>query len=486
MKNKLSYRMLLLATLAATISGCGEANTSQPETVSPSYLVEPTNQQSEETSSNESGIIIDNEVRVVLNRNIYVENETKNGTELDIAKVEVYSAKLGGYKPKTNYEVKMPDKAPNGEAYARVTIGTKITDVKFYYYEDAKKAAELTQINIPENASDYFKETKYIKNGKLKFDAYEEEGVLYGESDYTSQTPVYVEYVNRKPDGLVYNAQRIEYHSYDKTTTEATLDNTKKTIDHLQVKVPEYDELGNIKTDDENNIIYTDQIKTLTCGTYEPAGYSATFGFEFITDADGKILYIGRAFYKERDQIDLASGKKYWAREKDYTKNPIFVLANDYDATNNPYAYEKVFAEGGNWIIGYNNYGTAQLGDIDMIFKTVTGSDNAICKVYNDLTVTLDDEQQEQLLLDSRLKYDSSSRALRIYLPANTYQKYAYYYSLALKNNNAEQLAAREEIYNALVKQKLPEVQAEPVLVDYYTSVTTELLDKWIATFSQQ
>ena len=473
MKNK---KLLLLASFAVVMTSCGAPQESVTPSVQPSETpsVQPSEQPSEAVSDQ---IIIDEEVRVELNRNIYV---AKPGETLDISKVEVYSEKLGGFKPKTNYEVKMPTEVPNGEAYARITVGTKVTDVKFYYYESAEKAAELTHIDIPEDASSYFKESKYIKNGNLKFTAFMEDGVLYAEEADTSSGDMTVEYIDKYPLGMVYNAQKLEIHRYSNSTEAATLDSTKKTTQHLTVQVDKLDESGNPISDGEGGTVKEE--KTFTASSYQAPGYSETYAYDILVDADGKIVYIGRQYYNPNDLIDLTSYQKYWAREKHYQQNPIFLFADDFSQETNPFAYEKVIPENGLWIVGYNNLGPA--ASIDTIYQLITGSTDTIRNEAASLQVSFVDPDVEERVLAARIQYDSSARAIRVFNPANTYQKYAYYYSIALQNQNQEQLKVRDEIYQALVFQKLPEVAAEPVLLEYYTSVTTEKLNEWIESFN--
>ena len=57
-------------------------------------------------------------------------------------------------------------------------------------------------------------------------------------------------------------------------------------------------------------------------------------------------------------------------------------------------------------------------------------------------------------------------------------------YSLALAANDDALLAYRDDIYEAIIKQELPEVQSEPILFNYYESVTMSKLVEWGALFN--
>ena len=89
----------------------------------------------------------------------------------------------------------------------------------------------------------------------------------------------------------------------------------------------------------------------------------------------------------------------------------------------------------------------------------------------------------EQALLNARISH-TTGRKVSVLNAADTYELYAYYYSLALASGDASLLEYRDDIYEAIIKQQLPEVKAEPVLFGYYEGITMSKLVEWAAKFN--
>ena len=142
--------------------------------------------------------------------------------------------------------------------------------------------------------------------------------------------------------------------------------------------------------------------------------------------------------------------------------------------------------EGGSWIIGFNNRGTATY--IDRLWNDVTGLKDTLINNYSSyFNITMEDEALETALMSAKVKGTLDGRYLSaiVYKAADTYQRYAYYAVKAEESGDETKKSYRASIKEAIIMQQLPAVKAEPVLFDYYESVTTDKLDEWAALFTE-
>ena len=372
----------------------------------------------------------------------------------------MWSPILGGYKPYLdNFTVIMPETCPNGETKVTLVSGNKRVEVTIYYYTDVETAVANTQITMPEDVSGIFKESDYIdKNGALTFNTLFECDKLYAEIDAVKAIQA-----NKMPD-VTWATQTLNVWDDPTKMVASVYDSTKVTLPHY--------------VDGTTNHYNT------TCAfTFDPAQMTAVtsaISYEIISDAAGNILYFAPIKYTQGSWPNLATGEGYWSSIKDYTQNPVFVFADDFDPETNPHAYQKVLPEGGSWSIGFNNRGTATY--IDRIWNDMTGLNGTLISSYSSyFNITMEDEALENALMSVKVKGTLDGRYLStiIYKLADTYQRYAYYAVEADKSGDANKIAYKDIIKEAIIMQKLPEVKAEPVLYDYYESVTTDKLDEY-------
>ena len=452
MKQNLLKLVLLGSTLSMALCGCGETPTEEPtptetetETETPTVT---------ETETETAPVVDEHAPQIELARYIFLEGEDAYD---DLIKYDVWSAALQQYKSRLNTaQVTMPETCENGEAEIIISAGRDSHTCKIWYYKDAATAAAMTEIQMPEDVSSIFNEAKYIKDGKLQFE------VLDGETEvYVKTAESNAMYKNKEIASVEFNTNNLEIW-YDTTKMEdSSIDPTKKTLKNYT----SLDTTG--ATVNHTNCTYYPSAASI-----DPANMKS---YEIITDAEGKICYLAPLTYSSATWALASATTGYWSYYKDFTTNPAFVFAEDYDAETNPEAFQKVLPEGGNWIIGYNIKGN-EAGYIDNIWTAISGTSSTIYSASASIQLNMEDAAIEASLMGARIKYD---RKVKIYSAANSYQLYAYYYSLALASGDAAKLAYRDEIYEAIIKQELPAVQAEPVLFNYYEGITLNKIAEW-------
>ncbi len=464
MKQNLLKILLLASSVTISLCACDDKKTSDSN--SPTVTADSNNssdvQNSNESSTSSEEIQDDENVIVELSRYIYLKGE--NALPY-LTRFDFWSDALGGYKSKLKgATVIMPETCPNGDAYITIVSGTNKAKVKIGYFETAEKAAQSIEstLKLPEDPKTIFDETKYIKEGKLKFECDVFDGELLIKK--VQKTALYN---GRHPSGMEYNSHFLE--AWDSSSLIATghYDETKKTMDHYVAKS---------ETDDTTIDYYN--------STYMPAASVSQdniLNYEIIVDGEGKIVYLGAVNYTSGSWPRAGEDTGYWSCYKDYKENPVFTFATDYDAKENPDAYQKVLPENGAWIIGYNNAPSLGKAEIDSLWDAITGLTGTIYSAESSIRLTMEDEEVEKTLLNSRIK--KVGNKITVFTPSDTYQKYAYYYSLALASKDEAKLALREDIYNSILRQQLPEVKNEEVLFKYYESLTLEKLDEWAAMF---
>ena len=464
---------------------------SESEPVTPSEPSESEPETPSEPSESEPGQPSDTPemVRVTLNRNIYLEGE-----DLDVAKVEVWSNAFGCYTEKPNFYAEMPAEVTNGNAVATVTVGRYAANVDIKYYTTIEQAIADNPIDIPENAAEYFDESLYIdvEKQKVTFTTSTVDGVLY-----TVGAAASVNKKNEDTQNPTFNANILdgfympESGTPEKDLTPSVYDETKYTIPHYVKEEAVLDEEGNpvIGEDGTEQVKVTDYYHTTYYPTYTTtdtnAIYSQHYMYEIIVDGDGHIAYMAAVDWN--NPIDISKDDApYWSKYKDYTTNPCFALAEDYDAETNPLAYQKVLPEGGYWMVGIVNESNKP-GKIDAIFKQVTGLNTNFFNGKASISLTWGDIEVENRLLQSIVKYEKINRTsygFNAYTTADVYERYAHYYAESLKSGDADKLALRDDIYAALIYLKLPEVKAEPVLYNYYQDACSAKLEEWEAMFA--
>jgi hypothetical protein len=321
----------------------------------------------------------------------------------------------------------------------------------------------MTEIQMPEDVSSIFDEKKYIKEGKLQFETIEADGQVYAKAADSNAM-----YKNREIASVEFNTNNLEIWYDTSKMVDSVIDPTKKTLGS-------YSELNS----EGQEVTYTNCTYYPKAASIDKANMKS---YEIITDAEGRICYLAPITYSSATWALASATTGYWSYYKDYTQNPAFVFAPDYDAETNPEAFQKVLPEGGNWIIGYNIKGN-EPGYIDGIWTAATGTSSTIYSASASIQLNMEDPAIEANLMGARIKYD---RKVKIYKAANSYQLYAYYYSLALASGDAAKLAYRDEIYEAIIKQELPAVQAEPVLFNYYEGITLNKIDEWGQLFKAE
>ena len=107
-------------------------------------------QQSSDTSEQEQQTQTNENLKVELNRKVYVQGE-----KLDVKEVSVYSPHYDSWSPQPMYSSSMPTTCPNGVAYATVSVGQMKTSVEIYYFTSAEEAAKGTPIEMPSDVSKY-------------------------------------------------------------------------------------------------------------------------------------------------------------------------------------------------------------------------------------------------------------------------------------------------------------------------------------------
>lgn len=473
MKQNLLKILLLASSVTISLCAC-ENKTSDSESNSPSNSVlDSESVTSSDTSNSSSDEQVDDNSIVELSRYIYLEGE--NALPY-LTRYDVWSNALGGYKSQLKgATVIMPEECPNGDAYITVVSGTKKTQVKIGYFKDAEAAVKSIEptLEMPSDPTTLFNETKYIKNGKLQFTcSLSENGELLTQKSKTNAM-----YIGTHPMGMEYNSHCIELWDSNTLTETGYYDSTKKTMDHYVVE----------NTVDGTSIDYYNS-------SYQPNSSVSPeniLNYEIILDGDGRIVYLGAVNYTSASWPRAGDEEGYWSCYKDYKENPVFTFAeayneesnpSGYDQKINPDAYQKVIPENGTWLIGYNNAPSLGKAEIDAIWNAITGLSGTIYSAESSIRLTMDDETVENNLMNSRIKV--SGRSILVFTPSDTYEKYAYYYSLALASGDEGKLALRNEIYNSIVRQQLPQVKNEEVLFKYYEGITSEKLDEWASMFT--
>ena len=428
------------------------------------------------------------QVKVTLNRTIYLAGE-----ELDVAKVEVWSNSFGCYTEKPNFIAEMPTEVTNGNATAKVTVGRFFADVPIKYYETAELAAQDNPITLPDDAESYFDESAYInvENQKLLFSTTEVDGELYTVGSSASVNKKNEDTLNPTFNSNILDVFFVPETGAEKDVTASVYDATKYTIPHYVVDEPVLDADGNpvLNEDGTAQVVAKDHYNMTYFPTYNTTDttviYSQHYMYEIILDGDGHVAYMGAIDWT--NPIDISKNDApYWSIYKDYTTNPCFAFAEDYDAESNPFAYQKVLPEGGYWLVGTVNEPNRP-GKIDAIFKQITGLDSTLYASKASIKLTWDDIEVENKLTESVVKYEKISRnvyGMNAYTAADVYETYAYYYQLALASGDADKIALRDTIYNALIYLKLPEVRNEKVLYDYYQEQCSSKLAEWAAMFA--
>lgn len=452
---KKNYFNILFLSSALLLAVCGCDNPTQETGTS-----EP-GQQQIQTNDN---------LKVELNRRVYVQGE-----DLDVKEVSVYSPHYDSWSPQPMFNTKMPATCPNGVAYATVSVGQMKTSVEIMYFTSAEEAAKGMNIQLPEDVSKYYKESDYIKSGKLTFSSYVQDGVLFANDPKKEST---VNQFNKATKNPQYNANYIDVWT-EAGATAAMYDANRLTIPHYQVTTTPEDGSDSVTT-------------TYAHTTYLPPEneYSANLMYEIITEADGSVCYLAPITHTETDPILPTATDKYWSKYKDYTQNPCFIYAEDYNAETNPTAFEKVLPEGGQWVVGVNN-ATSNIGKIDNLLREMTGNDsltasgsNANFQLYWGGQDSLDESHAgiEEKLMQTKVKCVKNSKGknvVSVFGKASAQHSYAYYLLEATAANKADEYKA--ELYNAVVYLGMPEVKNEPVLYNYYSEVCTTKLEEWAA-----
>ena len=469
-------KTLLVSVLLFGIASCGQKPTAEPTaeptaqptvepTVEPTEVpteeptVEPTPDLPPETEepTQEPSVSTTPEPRVELARQIYIEGEDAFD---DLLQFDIWSNALKDYKSRLNTAtVEMPEECPNGLAYITITSGRDSVEYPIYYYKDAATAAAMTEIELPSDTSSIFNEEAYIKKGKLQFKStVDSKGDLYVE-----RTSSGVMYIDAEIASLEFNTNNLEIWKDTSKMEKSVYDESKYTLKH-------YVEEG---VGDHYHATYLPSASSVA-----PSNINS---YEIILDADGQVCYFAPIYYSSANWVLAHSEVGYWSVYKDYTTNPAFVFASDYDPETNPEAFQKVLPEGGQWIIGYN-IKASDPGYIDGLWQAMTGTKSTIYSAKASFQLTMEDPSIEAKLMGSRLSY--ASRKVKVSTLADTYELYAYYYSLALAAKDDALLAYRDDIYEAIIKQELPAVQSEPVLFNYYEAITMSKLVEWAALFN--
>lgn len=459
MKKRILNLLFLSSTLL--LAGCQNLQTSSPAESTPAPESTPEVESTVESTPEQNDVFINEKIKVTLNKTIYLE-----GDKLDVAKVEVWSDAFGTYTEKPNFTFEMPKTVTEGKAYARVLVGNTYTDVEIKYYSTVEKAVEGNPIVLPDDVSSYFNEADYINvsKKKLQFTATENNGKIFT-SGYTGSANK----VNTSTKNPQYNAVVLDVFDGTKNGIPSVYDETAITIPHFVVEGVDY-----------------------YCSTYTPtydegALVSTNLMYEIITDGTGHIVYMAPISHDPAAFVDISLENTYWSIHKNYLENPCFRFAEDYNAETNPFAYQKVLPEGGQWFVGTTN-DTSKPGKIDGMFAAVTGLNSSFYASKAAVALTWEDEKVEAKLNEAIVKYETvgGKRLVNVYTVADAYQSYAYYYLKALESNDAAQLAMREEVYKTLIYLKLPQVKAEPVLLDYYTESSENKVAEWIAMFATE
>ena len=470
MKQNLLKIILLGSTLTMSLCGCGEKPTEPTQQPTTEQLTEqPTTEEptTEEVTSEEptteekpsEPVVEANPPRIQLARQIYIEGEDAYG---DLLQFDIYSNALKDYKSRLNTAtVEMPAECPNGEAFITISSGRDSVEYPIYYYKDAATAAAMTEINIPEDTSAIFDEESYIKDGTLKFKSVvDTQGNLYVERGSANATKQ-----NASVANITYNGNGLEVWSDTTKMQAGVYDASKFTLNHyVEEGVGDHYHVTKEPTFGEGMSIPTLKM------------------YEIITDADGRICYLAQTFHSSANWALAGSETGYWSYYKNFRENPAFSFAEDYDPETNPTAFQKVLPEGGRWYVGYNSI-PANLAGIDKVWQLISGTNTTIYSAGGVLALTMEDAAIEQALLNARISH-TTGRKVSVLNAADTYELYAYYYSLALASGDASLLEYRDDIYEAIIKQQLPEVKAEPILFGYYEGITMSKLVEWASKFN--
>lgn len=468
MKQNLLKILLLASTVTMSLCGCDDKKQSESTSNEISSGLESDTGTSSNSSeaSNSSSATERPDVIIELSKYVFLEGES---ALTYVSRFDQWSNALGDYKDnlKSTFSVIMPDECPNGDATLIIKLGNKNYNVPIKYFKTAEDAAKNIKIDIPANASDYFDEEAYIKDGQLKFEYKELEDGMMVKRGYTSAMNI-----NKESTSMEWSTQTIEVWQYDSLTGEDNVghyDNTQRTIGHYIDKV----------TDPTHPIHYYNSSYLPKANNF--SNTADIYNFEFITDGQGKLLYVGPINYTSGTWPRPNQDTGYWSCIKDYNSNPVFTFAPDYDPEDTAKVdnYQKVLPNGGTWFIGYNNLQRTVAG-VDELWHLLTGTVGTIQSQESTIQLTMKDESVEERLMNSRVFYEGGrKKAITVYGAADVFERYASCYAKSLASGDEEKIALREEVYNAILLSQLPEVQKEEVLASYYTNEVAKLIEEW-------
>ncbi len=479
MKQNLLKILLLASTVSTLLVGCNDTPSSTSDSVDTNA-----------SASSNAPIEIDEdliydaekdqkEVVIELDKHIYLENERiDDEIHSRVTKFDVWSKSVEQFRSKlSNFEATLVDKNKYGENYVKIEAGaTNVRYVKIYYYKTVEDAIAATTIHMPttdEEKQKLFNLERYIETdkntGKIslrKTESFVEDGTVYV-ADANRQRIRGNTAPNTYLTKTNWSKKDIEYWFDPDKMEVGHYDSTKKTLAHYVANETDY---------------YC--ISPLPDNTFETDPITATFAYEIIADKDGKICYAAKVDYNVSDPITPTSNR-YWSYYKDYKTNPAFSFSDTYDPTDTTgkqLEFQKVLPEGGLWLFGVNNRHDAADAQIDQIWNQVSGQNGK--QLYNDaqnIKNTMDNAAIESTLMSARIK-DSENKGVRVYLPANAGQLYAYYYAEAA-NNYPDLVAEGEKVLDGIYRANLPEVTIEEVLYNYYNEKSKEEIAEWVAKF---
>lgn len=470
MKQNLLKTLLLASTLSMTICACDNGTPS--EDLSSNTEVSDSSINSESTQVTDS--VTDSSIEtpedefppiVELSRKIYIEGETAYPY---VTQFDVYSPSTGLYRSKLrNYSVIMPTECPNGDAIVKIVSGSDVAEVTIKYFESVEKAIECTKLDIPDDISALFDESKYIDatTGKLKFDAEVVDGEISTPiiaDKKGNKAAVSVTAIDKNPPLIEWTANFLELWQRPEKLQTAQYDPDKLTIEHY------IDENG----EPHYNCTYLPEANYTTANIYN---------YEIITDATGRIVYLGEIKYTSGQWAHPDAEEGYWSCYKDYRDNPVFTYADDWDPEKSSTRdlFQKVLPDGGMWIIGYNCDPDTRAGYIDQLWGYISGLTTKIHAADGTFKLTMDDANVEATLNSVRIKHTVGARQLYIYKVADIYQQYAYYYSQALASGNEAAIAFKDKVLNTLIAVLLDEVKNEEILFNYYEEQVLVKLNEW-------
>lgn len=471
MKQNLLKTLLLASTLSMTICACGNetpSNDLSSDHVGTTDSVIDSSSDSSTDTPDEFPAIVE------LSRNVYIEGETVYPY---VTRFDVYSPSTGLYRSKLrNYSVIMPTECPNGDAIVKIVSGSDVAEVTIKYYETVEKAVEDIKLDIPDDTSALFDESKYIdtNTGKLKFEVDVADGEISTPiiaDKKGNKAEISVTAIDKNPPLIEWTANFLELWQRPERLQKAQYDPDKLTIEHFvdEEGVPHYN-----------------------CTYLPEANYtsSAIYNYEIITDSTGKIVYLGEVKYTAGTWAHPDADDEYWSCYKDFKENPVFTYSKDYkaqtdedfdDMKDSPRRdlFQKVLPDDGMWIIGYNCEPEKRSGYIDQLWGYMSGLTTQIHAADGTFKLTMDDANVEAALNRVRLKHKVGARQLYVYTVADIYQQYAYYYSQALASGNETVIAFRDEVFKTLIAVLLDEVKNEEILYKYYEDQVFVKLDEW-------